>query len=432
MARSKVAQLWEFGKLSAQVGIAQIAIQAIAFVCGILVIRLLPTQEYALYTLANTMLGTMTILADGGIASGVMAEGGKVWQDRKKLGAVLATGMHLRRKFAVFSLLIATPILLYLLHHHGASWLMSCLIALSLIPAFFASLSGRLLEIPSKLHQEVAPLQKIQVASNAGRLGLLTLTLFSFPFAGIAILSSGVAQVYANLRLRKLCLTHVVPSTQTDPVVKREILRIVKRRLPESIFYCISGQASVWILSVFGTTHSVAEIGALGRLAMVYGIFIAIFSTLVSPRYARLSGERKVLLQNLLLINIGLIILAICMVIPVKLLDSEILSLLGKEYFGLESELLLMAISGACGLILAGQFHISSSRGWIINPVIYIIWSLSFQGTGFLLVDLSQISGVLKASILMLISQALLLGAYCILCALKQSTDKTTNLNNAG
>jgi len=189
--------------LIAVTGAAQVAVQAIGFIGGILVIRMLPVHEYALYTLANTMLGTMVILADGGIATGVMAEGGKVWQDKAKLGAVLATGMALRKKFAVFSLLVAVPILLYLLRKHDASWLMSTLIVLSLVPAFFSSLTGRLFEIPLKLHQDINALQRYQVEANVGRLALLGLTMFAFPFAAVAILCAGASQVWNNIRVRR-------------------------------------------------------------------------------------------------------------------------------------------------------------------------------------------------------------------------------------
>jgi hypothetical protein len=67
------AKVFEWGKLITIVGSAQILVQAISLISGILVIRLLPTHEYALYTLANTMLGTMSLLADGGISTGVMS-----------------------------------------------------------------------------------------------------------------------------------------------------------------------------------------------------------------------------------------------------------------------------------------------------------------------------------------------------------------------
>ena len=151
----RYSKFYGWGKLISITGGAQIIVQALGLVCGIIVIRLLPTQEYALYTLANTMLGTITVLADGGISSGVMSQGGKIWQDKEKLGAVLTTGLDLRRKFAIGSLLIITPILIYLLLHHGARLITSILIVCSLIPAIFAALSDSLLEIAPKLHQEI-------------------------------------------------------------------------------------------------------------------------------------------------------------------------------------------------------------------------------------------------------------------------------------
>ena len=168
----------EWGKLLSITGAAQILIQITGFISGILIIRLLPTQEYALYTLANTMLGTMTILADGGITSGVMAQGGKVWQDRYKLGSVLVTGMELRKKFAIGSLFIVTPVLVLLLRYHQASWITSILILLALIPAFITALSGTILQVPLKLHQDIIALQSNYVRVNISRLLLLSCTIF--------------------------------------------------------------------------------------------------------------------------------------------------------------------------------------------------------------------------------------------------------------
>src|SRR5690554_2553281 len=217
----------EWGRLVSITGSAQVVIQGISFVSGILVIRLLPTHEYALYTLANTMLGTMTILADGGIATGVMAQGGKVWQERDKLGMVLSTGIHLKSRFAIGSLLVATPALIFLLRHHEASWPMTLMIVLSLIPVFFSSLTGAILQIPLKLKQDIKPLQQNQVIVNISRLVLLLFTIFIFPWAYVAVLSSGIAQVWGNLRLRKLASGHVNFRQDPNPIVRKNIMVFV-------------------------------------------------------------------------------------------------------------------------------------------------------------------------------------------------------------
>jgi hypothetical protein len=137
-------------------------IQAVGLLNGILIIRLLPTSQYALYTIVNMMLGTMILLADGGITDGVLSQGGKVWMDPQKLGSVINTGLHLRKKFTVVSMAIVIPILLFLLHRHGSGWFASILIAAALIPAFLAALSGTMLEVAPKLRHYITPLQKTQ------------------------------------------------------------------------------------------------------------------------------------------------------------------------------------------------------------------------------------------------------------------------------
>ncbi|MEO7310413.1 MAG: polysaccharide biosynthesis protein [Chitinophagaceae bacterium] len=398
-ANPKYIKIFEWGKLVSITGISQVTIQAISLISGILIIRLLPTAEYALYTLANTMLGTMTILTDGGIALGVMSQGGKVWQDREKLGSVVATGLDLRKKFAIASLVIATPVLLYLLRHHGSSWLMSGLIILSLVPAFFTALSGTLLEVPLKLSQDIAPLQKIQVGASVSRLVLLALTIFVFPWAFVAVLAFGLPQVWANYRLRKTAARYADQHQTIDAQVRKEILGFVKKILPGSIYFCLSGQITIWLISIFGSTAALAQVGALGRLSMMLGLFSVLFATLVTPRYSRLPKARNVLLVRYLQIQGGVIGLSIVIIGLVYLFPAEVLWVLGKDYSNLTREITLNII-GSCLTLMCGiSFNIAASRGWAINPLISIPISVATIVAGVLLIDISSIRGILTLNI---------------------------------
>lgn len=363
--------------LIAVTGAAQVAVQAIGFIGGILVIRMLPVHEYALYTLANTMLGTMVILADGGIATGVMAEGGKVWQDKGRLGAVLATGMALRKKFAVFSLLVAVPILLYLLRKHDASWLMSTLIVLSLVPAFFSALSGRLLEIPPKLHQDIRPLQRYQVEANVGRLALLGLTMFAFPFAAVAIVCGGLGQVWNNWRLRKAKSKYVAIQSKSESAVEEKVLGYVRRQLPANVYYCVSGQLTLWLVSLLGTTTAVAQIGALGRLTAVISIVSTILASLVTPRFARLANDRSVLVTRYFQMQLVVASLGAGMTLLAVWHPQLILSLLGDGYEALNRELVLMVLASSAGLIAGTTFSLNGSRGIVLPPTYLIFVMLS-------------------------------------------------------
>lgn len=411
-----------WGKLISITGSAQIIVQAVGFASGILIIRLLPVQEYAFYTLANTMLGTMTVLADGGITTGVMSLGGKVWQDKEKMGVVLATGLDLRKKFAIGSLLVSVPILFYLLLHNGASWLASLLIALALIPAFYAALSDSLLEIVPKLHQTILPLQKNQVGVGLGRLLLTALSMFLFPWAFIGVLAAGIPRILGNVHLRKIGCDLADKSQKPDKEIRFEILILVKRIMPTSIYYCVSGQITIWLISVFGNTTSLAQLGALGRLSMMLSIFSTIIATLIIPRFAKLAMDRKVLLKRFVQI-IGLLVALLSIIVfIVYVFPTPILWLLGDTYKGLPFELLLSIISSCIGLLGGIVFNLYSSRGWAMSPVTLISINLLAIIVFASLLDLSSLKGALFFNIalgLVALFQTFLFCIYNILLVKK-------------
>lgn len=404
----------EWIRLSSITGGTQIIIQAIGLLSGIIVIRLLPTTEYALYTLANTMLGTMVVLSDSGIAAGVMAESGKVWKDKKKLGAALATGLDLRRKFAVGSLTIAAPILIYLLHHHGADWWMSVLIFVSLIPAFISSLSGAIFQTPLKLKQDIAPLQKNTLYEGLGRFAMV-LSLFVLPWTFIAILGAGIPRLITNIRLRKLSAGYADWTQKPDLEVRKRLLKMVKRLMPGAVYFVVSGQISIWLISIFGTTSSVAEIGALGRIAIMLTVISTLFGTLVYPRFARLPQNSEILMKRFLQI-MGLLVLIVSLIMAaVGVFSNQILWVLGDSYRNLNIELVMSFAASGIGIISGAAYIMSTHRGWAIHPAISITVNVVTIIIGVLLVDVSTLRGVLLFNIFVVTMRFLMSASYAVI-----------------
>jgi len=402
----------DWGKLISITGSAQIIIQALGFASGILIIRLLPVEEYGLYTLANTMLGTMTVLADAGISTGVMVQGAKVWQNKKELGVVLATGLDLRRKFAIGSLVISTPVLFFLLLHNNASWFISCLIVASLVPAFYAALSDSLLEVVPKLHQDILPLQKNQVSVGILRLLLIGFTMFIFPWAFTAILANGIPRIVGNIKLRKIANRFIDKTKKSDPIIQREILLIVQRILPGAIYFCVSGQITIWLISIFGNTVAVAQLGALGRLAMLLNVVSVLINTLIVPRFARLEPRRKDLLKKFvytisLVLLINLVILLVVTIFP-----TQILLILGNPYKNLNNAMILSVLIGCINLVTSVFISFSSSRGWIINPFLMMICNIFGTVFPLFFVDVSTLKGVLIVSLFSSTWGLLIYGGY--------------------
>lgn len=406
------ARLLGWGRLLFFTGSAQVVIQLIGLACGILVVRLLSTKEYALYTLANTILGTMTVLADGGISRGVMAEGGKVWQQKERLGAVLATGLQLRRKFAIVSLVCATPLLWYLLSRHGTGLTTSALIIFSLVPAFYTALYGSLLETGPKLHQDISGLQKLGVAASIGRLGLLLSSLFVFPWAFVAILAAGLSQLWQNRQLKKISLGYVAWSQRPDLQVRTRIVKMVKRLLPESLYYCFSGQITIWLLSFFGTTESIAQIGALQRLAMVLNFFTVLMNTLVIPRFARLPNNPKLLMQRHLQVITGTMLLNVLVITLAWIFSAQVLWVLGPDYASLTSEVVLVAVNACLGMFYGVCFSASTSRGWVMHPLLLIGTNLLAITAGVLCFNITTLSGILLFNILVNVVQIFVILVY--------------------
>lgn len=384
----------EWIKLTSLTGGVQILIQAIGLLSGIIVIRLLSTEQYALYTLANTMLGTMVVLADGGISSGVMAEGGKVWRNKHDLGAVMQTGLDLRKKFAIGSLLIALPILIYLLLHHGASWVMAIVIIASIIPAFISSLTGSIFQLPLKLRQDIKPLQGNVLIESIGRFALI-FSLFVSPWAFIALLGSGIPRIFANIRLRKLSNPYVNWRASPDIEIRKRILKLVSRLMPGAIYYVVSGQISIWLISIFGSTASVAEIGALGRISIMITVVGSVFGTLIYPRFARIEEVSRFLLKRYIQIQCLLVLICLFLVAGVWLFSNEILWVLGDEYRDLNSELVLLIIASSVSLISGGAYVMSTHRGWAIHPGLSIPINILSIIIGVLFLDVSTLIGVI-------------------------------------
>lgn len=401
-----------WGKLISITGSAQVIVQGVGFVSGILIIRLLSVQEYAFYTLANTMLGAMSVLSDGGISTGVLAQGGKVWENKKELGKVLVTGLEMRKKFAVISLFISLPILLYLLLHNGAGWMTSILIILSIIPAFYATLSDSLLEIPLKLNQSILPLQRNQVIVSFGRLLMVASTIFLFPFAYLSILTSGIARIYGNIRLKKHTNVYADTSETEDPVVKKEISSIVRKSLPGLIYYCFSGQISTWIISIFGNPASIAQIGALGRISSIITLLMVVFSILIVPRFARIQNQPQKLLRHYTKILVGMTILLLFIVACTYLFSDQILWILGSNYKKLNTELVLLMIGTAITTIMAAALGLYLSRGWVLKYYISISGSLLPIVLSCFIFDVSTLKGILYLNILVAIVQMVLHVCY--------------------
>ena len=152
-------------------GAVQMLVQALGAVSGILVVRHLSKGDYALFTIANSMQGTMNLPADSGVSVALMAVGGKVWQDRRRLGELIHTALRMRRKLAGFVVIAVMPLLVWLLVHNGASVAYTVLLTAAVVVGLSFQLGLDVYIVVPRLHSQIARLQRLDLGAAALRLG---------------------------------------------------------------------------------------------------------------------------------------------------------------------------------------------------------------------------------------------------------------------
>lgn len=408
-SRGAAARRWA-GLLASTLPL-QLAVQGLALVGGLYVVRSLPTEEYALYTIAHTALGAMLVVSDSGITSGVLAGGGRVWQDRAALGGVLASGLALRRKLALFVACVALPGVWALLAHHGAGWSAAFLLTLAVVPLFLATLTTSVLETVPRLHQRLDPLQRVQVGAGLLRFCAVVATVTLLPTAAAALLAAAPAQWWANVRLRGLN-TGLAAAAPPDPAARVELLRIVARSMPQAIYYAVSSQLTVLLVALFGEADDIAAVGALSRLSMVLGVVGMIFTLVVLPRFARLPEESALLRTRYWQSQAALFAVCLLPVGAIAAAPGPIVALLGPAYLGFAQEAVIAAAGSAVTGASAAALSLNAARAVIAPPRVALPFCIAVQAALVVLLPVGTVAGVLWLGLLNAAAQWAMQVAY--------------------
>ena len=256
-------------------------------------------------------------------------------------------------------------------------------------------------------------MQANQLLANVGRAATLVLLVPLWPLAAVATISATLPQWWANWRLRRLVAKHAELTAKVDQTVRARLLTQLKRTMPGSAYYALSGQLTVWLISLFGQASGVAAVGALGRLVMVLGILTTTFGILVAPRFARIPIADQARVRRRYW-QAQLLLLAAC-ALPVALLacfPGPALMILGPHYLGLESEAILMGVAGVVTTLSGAAFTLGAARGIIAPPWIAIPASLLVQAILVLLLPVSTIKGVIWLGLISAAFQWILHTAY--------------------
>ena len=375
--------------------LVQAVVQIIAFSSGILLVRWLPQQEYAFYTIANAMQATLMLLADIGISVGLVSIGGRVWQDRHRFGELINTGLAVRRKLAAAAAIIVAPILYAMLTKNGASASYTFLLIAVVLVGFSIQLALDIYSVVPRFHSDIGRIQKIDFICAVVRLLLILGLVYLFAIAGLAVAIASAAFLLQYFLLRAYAAKVVDLKANENADDRREIVRLIKKLAANSLFYCFQGQITVFLISFFGRhAASVAEVGALGRLAMIFTVLMNMLTNIFVPAFARCQDKRK--LHWLYIGIVGAVILfSSAVVAGAAFFPEQFLFVLGNRYAHLHRELLLMVGVAVISALSGTLWLLNASKAWITGAWLYIPLTLATQVALIPFTDFSSVSGVL-------------------------------------
>src|SRR5450755_3513587 len=174
-------------KVVGNFAIVQAVVQCIGFMSGILLVRSLDQHQYAYFTIANTMQGTVNLLADIGVSVGLVSIGGRVWHDRYRFGQLINTALGLRKKLGAIAIVVVTPILFSMLIKNGAPIPYAALLIALVLVGISIELSIGVFGVVPRLRSDISCIQRIDLTGAITRLLLLVGLMFVFLNAGVAV-----------------------------------------------------------------------------------------------------------------------------------------------------------------------------------------------------------------------------------------------------
>jgi O-antigen/teichoic acid export membrane protein len=339
-------------------------VQIISLSLGLLLLRWLTVDNYAQFSVAFGFQSTLGMLTDMGFAGTIIALVGARGNDPNIVGSYIRSGRRLRNVMMACLTPVAAIVFVGIARQHHWELLPSTLLFISIVSSIYFNGMVSYYGAPLLIRGRLSHYYRHQLAGAAFRIvacGILYLTgnmnawttswANSLGFLLIGWLNARESRPFAALP------DHHIPE------VTRQMVRYVMPNLPNIIFYALQGQISLFLISFFGQTRSIAEVGALGRLGQIFILLSGFNGAVIEPFMARLP-EKQVLRKFLIVFAAAS---AICAVIClVGFFEPRLLLLLlGARYASLQRETGWLALGSSIGYLATVAWTVCGARRWL-------------------------------------------------------------------
>ena len=334
----------------------QVITQVIALAVGLIVVRLLPVEQYAVYALFGALVGAAAVASDLGSSGSylTLVSRSREQEERLKLSKQTA---QLRSGLSLISVPIFSGIFLWVTPQIG--WQSSAtVIFLAIVVLLQASAVLNRARLASD--NKLGVINRADPFAALARLlllgGALTIVGYSGVLFPIAVWALSAAILAAWLR------RNVAPIENWPPALpSRAMSNIMLPLLPGHLYFILAGLLPVLSLGSLGATVDIAGFWALGRLAAVFAVFTPMLNLIVHPYVSRGHDERFAQRSSSI---IGIVVVLVVLLVASGWLYPKLwLLALGDTYAHLDAYVWMALLVPGIGLLSAVLYTMAVSSG---------------------------------------------------------------------
>jgi O-antigen/teichoic acid export membrane protein len=369
---------------------------------GLLFVNFLPVRQFALYTLATSVLSFFTFACDLGSSASLLHFFREAGRTGEPFGDYFRAVLSLRRSVFAAGTLVVLALFPWLAAVRGFGLAEALPMVAGILLGVWFQISASLRLLVLRLHGRYNRSYRAELLGAVLRLVLAAaLIAASLLQAWLAVLGTAAGTLLV-MRLADSDLAHPPIANTTSHGLRDYRLRIfryVLPTLPSALFFSVQGPLVVWLAATFGEARNVAEVGALSRLGLVVGLFSGLIGAVFLPRLTNVTDDalyhRRCLQYGLLLALVALALLAAAALVP-----DLFLLVLGPHYRGLHHELLLIVAGSGLALLGGYVVNVNFARGWTRFQSLTLAVEVAAQIVFVRLLHLSTTTGVLQFTML--------------------------------
>lgn len=340
---------------------------------GLIFVRIMPVNEYALYAMAIMALNFATVGSDLGLNGSLSYFWRQSLAERLPVERKIAAVRKLRSLLFVCSLTIG--VIIFLTSNLARSSSVPILVVMIIIIAITAWLQLHcgigltLLRLCGLQRQSY----NCEISGNLARFGGTIVMAFSglvTAWLALAVGLAGAVVMTLTLGIYGKRETHLMRSrTQIFAQDWHELRCYLLPVLPAVLVYMIQDPIVYWFTAQRAGATSVAEFFALSRIGAIVALLGTFVYIVLTPRLSSIAEPAR-FLRTLTSYFFGLAILAACPVIFVAIVPEVPLWLIGQKYSHLQSELLVSISAIALSIPTALIVLSNRIRGWVaLDPI---------------------------------------------------------------